>query len=155
MSKLKHVSKLSSLDNKREICITCPMAKFTKLPYPTIETKFAHLFELIYIDIWGAYRIATKGKYRFFLTIVEDFSRTTRTYLIEHKSQALDNLPMFLNFLQTHFHCSVKIIRLDNALKFDSDSCRQFFALKKLFIKLLVLTGHNKMTLLRKSTGMF
>ena len=49
------------------------------------------------MDIWRPYRVP---QLRFFLTIVEDFSRAMWTYLIEHKSQALAVLVMYLNLFR-------------------------------------------------------
>jgi len=36
MAKLKCIADLSPLENKNdEVCLTCPIEKFTKLPFPT------------------------------------------------------------------------------------------------------------------------
>ncbi|KAL8108307.1 hypothetical protein AgCh_024676 [Apium graveolens] len=34
------------------VCLTCPMAKFAKLPFPTSESRSTKAFELIHTDIW-------------------------------------------------------------------------------------------------------
>jgi len=48
MSKLMHILALQMLLRKHsEVCLTCPMAKFTKLTFPMKEGKIQQLFELV------------------------------------------------------------------------------------------------------------
>ena len=56
MSKLQHIPFLKSKctnysDDKG--CLTCPLAKHTKTPYPLSTTVAALPFDLIHVDIWG------------------------------------------------------------------------------------------------------
>ena len=53
----------------------------TKLPYQLSTHTSDKPFVMIHMDIWGPYRVVTQKKYRYFLTIVDDFSRATWTYL--------------------------------------------------------------------------
>lgn len=72
-SKLKLIPSLKSLTCPQpKVCLTCPMSQFTKLPY-TLSNSHASLpFELVHIDTWGPYKVCTKQKYRYFLTLVDD-----------------------------------------------------------------------------------
>lgn len=62
------------------------MAKMTKLAFPTRNSHALNTFDLIHTDIWGPYEVPTRGKFRFFLTLVDDHSRMTWVYLLERKS---------------------------------------------------------------------
>ncbi|GKE47719.1 hypothetical protein Tco_1478977 [Tanacetum coccineum] len=55
--------------------LSCPMTKFTKLSFPISESHCKVAFHMIHIDIWGPYKVPTLGHNRYFLTIVDDFSR--------------------------------------------------------------------------------
>ena len=66
------------------------------------------------MDTWGPYKVSTNGKYRYFLTIVDDFSRATWTYLMVHESEAFEVLKKFLKFVEVQFGTKVKCIRSDN-----------------------------------------
>lgn len=128
LSKLQSIPGIKSLmHHSSKICLTCPMSKFTKLPFLLSDSHAKDVFELIHIDIWGPYKVCTRGKFRFFLTIVDDHSRHTWIYLLEHKSESLYHLESFLNYAKTHFGKDIKIIRSDNALEFDDTSCKAFF----------------------------
>nr|GEU83286.1 retrovirus-related Pol polyprotein from transposon TNT 1-94 [Tanacetum cinerariifolium] len=85
-------------------------------------------FHLIHMDTWGPYKVPTNGKFRYFLTIVDDFSRVTWTYLMVHKSDAFEILKTFLKFVELQFSTKVKCIRSDNALEFVKGSCAIYLA---------------------------
>lgn len=63
-------------------CLTCPMGKLTKPPFPHSQSHTTYPFELIHIDTWGPYRVKSRGKHRFFLTVVDDYTRTTWVTLL-------------------------------------------------------------------------
>lgn len=129
LSNLQHIPAISSLNFKSpKVCITCPMAKFTKLPYALSDSHASSPFDLIHIDTWGPYKICTKGKYKYYLTIVDDNTRYTWVYLLQHKSDALSTLKTFLQYVHNHFDKSIKYLRSDNAMEFDDVHCRDFFA---------------------------
>lgn len=85
------------------------------------------------------------------MSIVDDFSHATWTYLLQCKSQALNKIKMFCNDANTHVQRSVKIIRSDNALEFDSTPYIGS-AQEVLCIKHPMWIDHNKMVELRENT---
>jgi len=79
------------------------------------------------MDIWEIYRALTHKKYKYFLTIVDDHTNATWTYLLQYKSDALDAIKIFHKMVVVQFDSHIKVIRLDNALVFESEPCRLFF----------------------------
>ena len=110
------------------ICVTCPLAKHTQLPFFLNENCCHIPFGLIHMDIWGPYRVCAHSQCRYFLTIVDDFTRATWTYSLKYKSQAFATLKMFCNYASNQFGYTVKIVRSNNALEFDTSECQHFFA---------------------------
>lgn len=129
IGKMKHVSAIPHhvFQSATKVCLTCPLAKITKLPFPHSMTQSSSAFELRYL---GPYRVPIKENYRFFLTIMDDCSGATWIYLLKYKSQSLTTLRTFLSFVRTQFGVEIKQIRFDNALVFDSGPCQVFFAEK-------------------------
>ena len=72
--------------NDTSICVTCPLAKHTHLPFSLNENSCQIPFGLIHIDIWGPYKECTHNQNRYFLTMVDDCTRATWTYLLKFKS---------------------------------------------------------------------
>lgn len=129
---LQRISKIAQLKgfkhDNNEVCITCPLARFTKLPYKLSESRASRKLELIHIDIWGPYKMATRHNQRYFLTIVDDYSRVTWVNLLKQKSNAFEAIQNFVHMCHTQFEKKVKVIRSDNALEFDDKQCQPFFA---------------------------
>lgn len=50
---MQHIAAIKKCITKSEVCITCPMAKFTELPYTLSDSRAALPFDLIHIDTWG------------------------------------------------------------------------------------------------------
>ncbi|KAJ8426546.1 LOW QUALITY PROTEIN: hypothetical protein Cgig2_002066 [Carnegiea gigantea] len=57
LSKLRHIYVVPNPTDNQEMCLTCPMIKFAKLAYDLSEYHDAEPFDLVHIDIWGAYRL--------------------------------------------------------------------------------------------------
>ena len=80
----------------------------------------------------------------FFFTIVDDYTKRTRLFLMNHKSETQHLLESFITFAQNQFQASIKTIRVDNELEFVS--MRNFFSSKKVLnVNALVSTLLNKM----------
>lgn len=84
------------------------------------------MFDLIHVDIWGPYRTSTISGAKYFLTVVDDFSRVVWVYLMRDKGQTGDLLRTFCNMVKTQFGKTVKIIRSDNGREFDSQPMTQY-----------------------------
>lgn len=125
--------------------VTCPMAKFTKLPFHSSTSFITSPFKLIYMDIWGPYRVPTRGNYRFFLTIVDDYSRATCVYLLTYKSQSLDTLKTFMSYVQNHFISPSNTFAQIMPLNLTVSLVDSFLSHRVPYIKHLAMIGHNKM----------
>ena len=55
---------------------------------------------------------------RYFLTLVDDYSRYTWITQLAYKSDFLSEFQKFYNYVHTHFSTAIKIVRWDNALEF-------------------------------------
>ncbi|KAL0410029.1 UNVERIFIED_CONTAM: Retrovirus-related Pol polyprotein from transposon RE2 [Sesamum latifolium] len=83
---LKHVPEVKSIDTT-DICMICPFAKQSRLPFSPCAIQSKHAFELIHVDLWGPYRTQTYNGCNYFLTVVDDFSRASWTFLLRYKTQ--------------------------------------------------------------------
>lgn len=77
---------------------------------------------MIHVDIWGPYSTPSLNGSKYFLTIVDDFSRRTWTFLMSHKSEVSHLIKSFYNLVVTQFNKTIKIIRSNNGPKFSLHS---------------------------------
>lgn len=77
------------------------------------------------MDVWGPYSRPSLSDKSYFLTIVDDFSRMTWTFLMKHKHVVFVSMPNFYAYVQTQFSVNIKCIRSDNGTEF---TLSKFFA---------------------------
>jgi hypothetical protein len=115
-----NVVEIEHLDD--DPCFICPLAKQTRLSFPSTSISSVQPFELLHIDIWGDYQVPSTSVARYFLTIVDDYTRCTWVYLMNHKSDTLSILQSFIQLIEKQFSATVKHIRSDNGFEFNTPS---------------------------------
>ncbi|XP_010495376.1 PREDICTED: uncharacterized protein LOC104772464 [Camelina sativa] len=116
--KLKHIPGISSLSSSllsESPCSVCPLAKQKRLSFESNGHRSTTPFDLVHLDIWGPFAVESVEGYKYFLTIVDDYSRVTWVYLLHNKSEVSVKFPLFLKLVETQYHTKVKKIRTDNA----------------------------------------
>lgn len=107
---------------------SCSKAKHTRSPFLLSDIKTKGCFELLHCDVWGKYRFPSFSGANYFLTVVDDFSRTVWVFLIKHKSDASTCLVNFCKMIENQFSKTVKRIRCDNSGEFTSNLMIDFYA---------------------------
>ena len=75
-------SSLLSLD-----CESCQFAKHHRLSYsPRVNKRASAPFELVHSYVWGPCPVVSPTEFRYFVTFVDDYSRTTWLYLMKNRS---------------------------------------------------------------------
>lgn len=114
-SVLTHISDLEpSIKSSFPICDVCHLAKQSRLPFPSSNSRADKILEFLHLDLWGPYHTPTLTNAHYFLTIVDDYSRVTRTFLLKYKTQVCNTLTNFILQIQKQYDASVKQIRTDN-----------------------------------------
>lgn len=85
-------------------------------------------FELIHCDLWGPYRTTSICGSKYFLTILDDFTRAVWVYLLSSKQNAPKHLKEFVALVERQFPTQVKTLRSDNGSEFIC--LREFFSEK-------------------------
>ena len=114
---LKNVLHFKQLLNETPHCSICHLAKQKCLPFPNSNSVSISAFELLHLDIWGAFHLPTHDGFRYFFTIVDDFTRFTWVYLLRAKSDVANIFPAFYNIVYTQYGVKIKLVRSDNALE--------------------------------------
>ena len=105
------------------ICQICPRAKQTRNSFPKTGSRSKNCFDLLHIDVWGPYKIRTHNDCKYFLTIVDDFSRHTWTFMMKNKNDSVDILDFVITFIHNQFDVVVKAVRSDNAKELCEGKC--------------------------------
>ena len=82
------------------------------------------------MDLWGPYRVANVSGACYFLTIVDDFTRSTWTQLLQDKTQAVNAITQFFAMVETQFQTKILLVRTDNDTEFINGPLLDFLAEK-------------------------
>jgi len=94
----KHIDAVPSCNLKpSSICQFYHKTRQHRSSFPTSTSCTPHIFEMIHVGLWGSYANPTYDGYKYFITIVDDYSRATWTHL-------LSNNPMLSPFSNHSFH---------------------------------------------------
>ncbi|XP_071708446.1 uncharacterized protein [Rutidosis leptorrhynchoides] len=117
-------------DLKDKPCDVCHKAKQTRETFPLSDHKSEKLGDLIHFDLWGPFRVQSREGYKYFLTIVDDFSRAVWVFMLKSKDEVYTNICNFVAILENHFNAKVKILRSDNGTEFINNKMSDYTARK-------------------------
>ncbi|GJS29325.1 ribonuclease H-like domain-containing protein [Tanacetum coccineum] len=126
------------------ICEVYHKVKQTIDPFLLSNHKSKTLGELVHLDLWGPYRVPSREGFRYFLTIVDDFSREVWVYLVKTKDEVFDVFVYFISLVANQFKVKLKIVRSDNGTEFLNNK------MPKLFFDLCIIHQTSCLILLSK-----
>ncbi|XP_047270485.1 uncharacterized protein LOC124899595 [Capsicum annuum] len=95
------------------------------------HVPFAKVRTLTSIPIYGGPTMyPPMDNYKYFITMVDDYSRSTWTHLLSCKNNALQVIKAFLSMIENQFETTLKIIRSDNGLEFINNEAASYFQSK-------------------------
>lgn len=87
--------------DSKDPCLVCPLAKQNRLRFESHNHLVDACFDLVNYDVWGPYASSTHANCKYFLTLVDYYSRYTWTFLMKRKSNALVIVPRFFRLVET------------------------------------------------------
>ncbi|KAI3744219.1 hypothetical protein L1987_57296 [Smallanthus sonchifolius] len=114
------------LTNTDYPCEVCHRAKQHRVPFPLSDHESKVLGELVHLDVWGPYKVQSREGYKYFLTIVDDYSRAVWVYLLKHKDEVFNNVQNFFNLVKNQFGITIKTFRSDNGTEFVNNQMHSF-----------------------------
>jgi hypothetical protein len=118
--RMSHMSQLypSLTFDSHATCDICHFAKQRKLPFPTSLSVATSKFQLLHFDIWGPLSTTSVHNHRYFLTILDDYSRFVWIVLLKSKAEVSQHVKNFICLIENQFHITPKTIRTDNGPEF-------------------------------------
>ncbi|XP_075092494.1 retrovirus-related Pol polyprotein from transposon RE1 [Nicotiana tabacum] len=130
---IRKLDALSTLNKGPQYGHVCPVAKKSKLPF-SLSTSVSNVaFELVHYDIWGPYRVPSYSGKRYFVIVVDDYTRYTWIFLLNFKSEVIVVLRDFLTQIKNMFSSSIKVLRTDNGSEFFSNEFKQLLSTLDIF----------------------
>jgi len=123
-----NIDKIKNNLLKYDIKTKCPICSNSKMKnaiFKKAENNTNTTFELIHTDIVGPVNESLHGN-RYFLTILDDYSRFSWVFFIENKSDTFDKFIHWFNEITNIFNKTIKYIRSDNGKEFSNNKFKSF-----------------------------
>ena len=93
---------------------------------PKVNNRASAPFELVHSEVWGPCPVVSLTRFRYFVTFVDDYSRTTWLYLMKKRSELFFHFHAFYAEIHTRFSVSVQNLRSDNAKEYLFEQFQSF-----------------------------
>lgn len=107
-------------------CEDCILGKSKKLPYPKGKHTSQSPLDYIHSDLWGPAPVSSVGGGRYYMSIVDDYSRKVWLFVLKEKSEACKKFKEWCCSVETEIGSAVKCLRTDNGLEFLSKEFDDF-----------------------------
>ncbi|KAB1212300.1 Retrovirus-related Pol polyprotein from transposon TNT 1-94 [Morella rubra] len=104
---LKPVSTASGL------CSACCQAKSHSLPFPRSTTVTTRPLQLLFLDVWGPAPVVSRDGFRYYLSIVDAFSRYTWLFPLQCKSDVYNTFVNFTKTVEWFFSLQISSVQFD------------------------------------------
>lgn len=129
-NRLAHVSikRLKFLNNKGvfgkdcvsdiPFCDHCVLGKHHRLSFSSNVHRASRVLEYIHSDLWGPATNPTFGGNRYFLSMIDDFSRRVWVFLLKDKTETFKSFKTWKTQIENQTGKTIKYLRTDNGLEF-------------------------------------
>ncbi|CAI7840913.1 unnamed protein product [Closterium sp. NIES-53] len=113
-------------------CLPCIKGRLRAAPYSYSFPPTTAPLQTLYIDVWGPSRVNGQGRERYFLLVVDDYTRYTTVFPLPSKGEVPDVLIPWIREvglqLRERFREDILVLRLhsDRGGEFSSDLLRDF-----------------------------
>jgi hypothetical protein len=118
-SKHEAVVGLPVIKQYKEECKSCKIAKTRRTTFKSISSiRSSKPLELLHMDLCGPLPVVSNGGRKYFLTIIDDFSRKVSVYIVKHKYDVFEIFKQFQVRAERLLNLKILNIRTDNGLEF-------------------------------------
>ena len=105
-------------EHSSHLCTSCSITKVHKQPFQTNSLQSHAPLHLIYTNVWGPSNTIGLDGSRYYLILVDYFTKYIWFYPMETKSQLSMIFPQFKHLVENQFQSKIKSIYLDNGGEF-------------------------------------
>ena len=103
---------------KLDFCENCVLGKSHRVSFGVGRHTTQGVIDYVHSDLWGPSQVESLGGKRYFLSIVDDYSRRVWVYILRFKHEAFGKFKEWKQLVENQTGRTVKKLRTDNGLEF-------------------------------------
>lgn len=107
-------------------CVVCCEGKQARLPFTNTGNRGRDLLDIVHGDICGPMEEKSIGGMKYFLLLVDDYSRMAFVYFIKTKDEVFSHFKAFKTLAETQTGRMLKVFRTDNGMEFCSKNFEKY-----------------------------
>lgn len=121
MNKDQMVHGLPKIIPPNVVCDGCLMSKQARKPFPAKANYSAtKVLQLVHVDLCGPIQPSTSAGNKYFMLLVDDFSRAMWVFMLKQKDEALDMFKKFRALVEDGDEKKIRVLRSDRGGEFSS-----------------------------------
>jgi transposase InsO family protein len=110
------------------LCKHCQQGKQTKTRFKSKEYSTTRPLEIMHTDLVGP--TATKGLKgeRYFMILVDDYTRITAIFFLKNKSEDFENFKIYKEMVENEMDSKIKCLRSNNGGEFTSKEFMDYYS---------------------------
>jgi transposase InsO family protein len=105
----------------------CIYGKHYHVRFSSISTITKNILEFVHNDVFGLIPITSLGKYVYYGSFINDFSRNTWIYFLRKKSKVLGKFQEFKALMENYTETKIKVLMTYNGGEFHMNELEEFF----------------------------
>jgi hypothetical protein len=104
----------------------CVYGKQNRVRFPYGAMRAERILQLVHSDVFGPVSIPSLGKYVYYVSFIDDFSRNIWIYFLRKKSEVFDRFKEFKALVENKIEKRNKVLRKDNGREFCGNEFEEF-----------------------------
>uniref|UniRef100_A0A2N9EEC7 Integrase catalytic domain-containing protein n=1 Tax=Fagus sylvatica TaxID=28930 RepID=A0A2N9EEC7_FAGSY len=104
------------------------IGKMHKLPFPISVPKSEFPLHVLHANLWGPAPIQSYNGFKYYLVIVDDYTKFCWVYLLKNKSDTFTTFQQFKAMAEKHYNSSIHFLRTDCGGEFTSTAFNSYCA---------------------------
>jgi hypothetical protein len=101
-----------------DFCEHCVYGKQNQVRFHLGAMREEGILQLVHSDVFGLVSVPSLGKFVYYVSFIDDFSRNTWIYFLRKKYEVFDRFKEFKALVENQTEKIIKVLRIDNGGEF-------------------------------------
>ena len=106
--------------------------KQNQIIFPSGAMRVEGILQLVHGDVFGPVSVPSLGKYVYYVSFIDEFSRNTWIYFLRKKYEFFDRFKEFKSLVENQTEKRIKVLRIDNGGEFSGNEfeelCKKWYS---------------------------